>query len=283
MTNTFFVSNRAEIAGGGYFVDELKFLSTDCDLEQVKEITAESGALTDNVKCTSVHSNSVGKLGYASNVATNAVGFYLEAIRQNKSNTRVMVGHTYSINSWRGGDILPDFVTVMVDSFGQGPALSRGKQAQVSNGLLMFDGSVNAFAESPDGLISCPLEADVSGGIGTFSLGAPLKEPGTYSLEFWFGESTKSNVTVYVTFRECQINEETTSTASGILWCDECDAKHFNFYPESKCRNCPERCDCSEWGVSSKEGYWMPSPCFTNAWRCLSGDACEYGKLTLLV
>lgn len=227
----------------------------------------------------------VDKGGYGNNIATEVESFYVILTFPNGTTQNAKPGDAFTISNWRSGNVLPSVTFVMMDHFFQGPAFT--KAMGVSKGNQLFDqiaeygGFAKATVSSPNGLIPSPLITDVHSGNGTVTIGGPLQVPAGYSLILWRAENQLSNVTVYVTIRECTVNEETT--LEGTL-CATCDSNHFNLHPENgKCKVCPDHCNCSSWGIAPTKKHWVPSPCYPKAMGCLSEAACNYGDFCLCI
>lgn len=279
LKDTLFEDNFAEKGGGGVFVDDAAALDIDCDLPLRDPKGGASWNLSNIVLCLRLTENAVGDDGYGPDIASAATSFVMVLVFRNGSiehRESVDPGAALDIPNWRSGDSLPEMSISLVDHFHQGPAIPT--QRETTNAVV--NDQLQVMVESPDGLVSNRLVANISDGNVDLTVGVPLRLPGDYTLLIWIGDNKKDEVTLHVTCRDCVIGE--VSTLDGRL-CLKCEATHYNFKPTGgRCLVCPEDAHCDQWGIKPKRDHWIPSPCFPEVKECLSEDACRGGKLKRL-
>lgn len=284
--HTIFEANHAVRAGGGYFIDTIEALYTDCSLTAATDLQDDDYRSAD-FNCSSMRENTVGEEGYGPTVATAVTDFHVNLILSDQVRLKLNPGGDHSFLNWKSGDKLPDMEFVVLDYFHQGPGLTNTRCAapgEHSQNLLdEYEGYAKATvdAASVPRLIPNALITDVANGSGIVSVGRPLSRPGDYALALWIADNVDEVVTIHITVRACIINEH--STLNGTL-CSVCDSNQYNFDPESEnCTLCHADADCASNYTLPRPGHWNAFPCAPNIEKCINEDACKNANATELM
>ena len=274
LRETLVQGNHAEIGGGGIIASRPELVAISCirsrhpkgsnqasSVDFVTEHEISQTARLDDIDCLSWTHNTVGSDGYGPLKAT----FATIAVACAYSND-TCEGSNKHLPTHSSAHVVPAIQITLLDKFGQRPAEPRPEHRNasttISSNRVRLSGQMNSQFERGRALFN---ETRVVG------------SPGPYRVKLQLSDASIESLELHTELRRCQIGEQKVLNNTA---CQRCEAGMYSIDESADaCHECPENTLCESWGIVPKDGYWIPSPCFTHPKRCLFEAGCTRGRI----